>query len=67
MSNQSIRQYLTNFEEGKYDNPNRETQIKAGWYDWFCTEKELAGRLRSMIPFIKERMELRVGRLIHPT
>jgi len=37
----SIREYVKNYTEGKYDSPDVETQIEAGWYDWFCKDSSL--------------------------
>ena len=52
----TIRQYLENYKNGKYDSSDRDTQINAGWYDWFCMDsslynktKTLTSRLRSIV------------------
>lgn len=37
----NIAQYLYKFENGDFNNPDRDTQIEAGWYDWFCKDSLL--------------------------
>ena len=34
----SIKEWIKNFNKGKYDAADRDTQIEAGWYDWFCDD-----------------------------
>lgn len=48
----TVRQWLQNYNAGQYGASANE-QIKAGWYDWFCKTKALAGRLTKMANFIK--------------
>lgn len=37
----TVREWVNNFKNGMYDDPSRKTQIKAGWYDWFCNDSSL--------------------------
>lgn len=52
----SIREWVKNYNAGKYKNKDFHTQIEAGWYDWFCKDaalcnktKRLAGKLKKLI------------------
>jgi hypothetical protein len=36
--NLPIREFLKQFKEGKFDRPDRRTQVKAGWFDWFSSD-----------------------------
>lgn len=29
------------FNAGKFNSPDRATQIDAGWFDWFCKDESL--------------------------
>lgn len=40
----NIKEYLRRYREGKYDAPDVDTQCDAGWWDWFCEDKALAGK-----------------------
>ena len=44
----SVRQWQEPFKAGFYDSPDIHTQCGAGWYDWFCQDKALAGRLKKI-------------------
>jgi hypothetical protein len=45
-----IRQWCRNFYNGKYDAKDVDTQIDAGWYDWFCSDKALAAKTQKLGP-----------------
>jgi hypothetical protein len=49
----SLRQWLINCDKGMYESTDIDTQIAAGWYDWFCTDKSLSKRLAAMVPKIR--------------
>ena len=53
-NNITVREFIRNYENGRYDNSDKETMIDAGWYDWFCDDEELKPRLDAMFPKIKE-------------
>jgi hypothetical protein len=66
MSKESIplKQYLINFKAGMYAPTDTQTQIKAGWYDWFCRDTSLAkktialtNRLLSILPSYKINLD----------
>src|SRR5574343_565364 len=40
-SRMSIRQWVENFDNGLYADKSTDTQIEAGWYDWFCKDRSL--------------------------
>ena len=43
--NNSVSVFIENFNNGVYDAADVDTQIKAGWFDWFCKDSSLAKRL----------------------
>lgn len=49
MAHISIRQFLTAYDRGEFDSPDRATMCRAGWYDWFCTDKSLKNRLDKLV------------------
>ncbi len=53
----NINEWMRNYDAGKYDSSDIDTQMKAGWFDWFCEDKNLLPRLKSMIPMLKECVE----------
>jgi hypothetical protein len=48
MTNITLRQWAKNFKQGIYNSPDIDTQIKAGWYDWFCKETSLHRKTQSL-------------------
>lgn len=52
MSDISFREWLVNFEAGKYESSDTGVQIDAGWYDWFCEDFELKDRLNALVPVV---------------
>ena len=44
----SVRQWQEQFRAGAFNSSDFTTQCKAGWYDWFCSDSELAGRLKEL-------------------
>ena len=49
----TTRKFVENFIAGKYEDADRETQIEAGWFDWFCKDESLARRLKPLARFVK--------------
>lgn len=41
-----LREFITRFEAGEFENPSRSTQCDAGWYDWFCKDTSLRNKTR---------------------
>lgn len=53
----NIRTWIAKFEAGDFSSPDRDTQIEAGWYDWFCKDSKLAEKttkLGSKLIMIKD-------------
>lgn len=46
MKNITVREWIEKFNHGEFDNEDFETQCAAGWYDWFCSTKSLAKKLK---------------------
>ena len=50
--NISVRQWQTMYRMGSFNGKDRSVQIEAGWYDWFCRDESLAGRLKQLAPVV---------------
>lgn len=48
MTEISIKEWIKNFDKGEYESSDIDTQIKAGWYDWFCKDSSLAKKTQSL-------------------
>lgn len=49
----TVREWIEKFNSGEYKGKDFETQVNAGWYDWFCSTSSLAKRLQKMGNIIK--------------
>lgn len=47
-----MREWQKRFKDGYYDSKNLIAQLDAGWYDWFCGDASLAGRLKKIAPVV---------------
>ncbi|MDR0476141.1 MAG: hypothetical protein LBH43_21045, partial [Treponema sp.] len=50
----NVREFIRNYENGKYENPSKKTMIEAGWHDWFCEDEEIKPRLDELFPKVKQ-------------
>ena len=50
--NISVRQWQDLYRLGAFDSRDRAAQCEAGWYDWFCPDRALAGRLKKIAPVV---------------
>lgn len=50
----NIKEWIEKFDNGDFDKSDKDIQIEAGWYDWFCDDNELVDRLQYLGHIIKE-------------
>ena len=54
MAEISIKQWIENYNSGKYDSQDVKVQCEAGWYDWFCRDESLCGKTKRLAPKVKQ-------------
>ena len=50
----SVKKWVKNYIKGKYDKEDRNTQIKAGWFDWCCKETSLKNKTKKIGNIMKK-------------
>jgi hypothetical protein len=50
----TLRKWIKNFINGMYDGPDVQTQIDAGWFDWFCSDEKLARNTQKIGNVLKD-------------
>ena len=48
----SVREWQQSYQRGAFQSSDLFVQIRAGWYDWFCSDAALLGRLKKMAPLV---------------
>lgn len=48
MGRVTIREWQGMFVGGMFNSCDRTTQVKAGWYDWFCDHSQLGAKTQKM-------------------
>ena len=54
----NIGSWIDAFLTGTFDSADVQTQIKAGWYDWFCKDSSLAAKTKRMGNIISKLREV---------
>ena len=49
-----IEEYLRRFDQGDFNSPDVDTQINAGWYDWFCKDTSLRNKTYKLTGYLKQ-------------
>lgn len=44
----NILEWVKDFKEFKFSDPDVSVQIEAGWYDWFCNDSALASKTKKL-------------------
>lgn len=50
----TLREWINAFDNNEFENSSKETQIYAGWYDWFCKDSSLKNKTKKMGQIIKQ-------------
>jgi len=44
----TINEWIEKFDNGGFESSDVDTQINAGWYDWFCNDKSLSKKTKKL-------------------
>ena len=50
----TLREWIEHFNNGDYDAADVHTQCEAGWYDWFCEDRELVAKTQCLGSLVKQ-------------
>lgn len=50
----NVREWQVAFNNGEFDAADLDTQIDAGWYDWFCKDTSLKNKTKKMGNIVKK-------------
>jgi hypothetical protein len=50
----NLATWIQKFNDGDFDSRDVQTQIEAGWFDWFCKDTSLANKTKRMGNIIKQ-------------
>ena len=50
----TIIEWCSMFNNGQFNKKDFNTQVGAGWYDWFCEEEQLVSRTKKLANIIKK-------------
>ena len=50
----NLATWIQKFNNGDFDSRDVQTQIEAGWFDWFCKDTSLANKTKRMGNIIKQ-------------
>ena len=53
MTKMTVTQFIEKFDAGEFDATDISTQIKAGWFDWFCRDTSLAAKTQKLAKKLK--------------
>ena len=49
-----LKDFIERFKQGDFESKDVQTQIEAGWYDWFCRDESLANKTKRMGNIVKQ-------------
>lgn len=52
MADMTIREWQDEYRRGMFEDGDFDTQVKAGWYDWFCNDSSLKNKTEKIAKII---------------
>lgn len=62
----SLTEQIRKFDAGEFTKPDTDTQIDAGWFDWFCDDEALAAKTKRLYGIVKKIVTLNAGNKFNP-